>query len=517
VTISFCTRSGFCFQWSPETTEANNPDTTILNSLRDALDNSPENLPLRLVYARKCEDTYAWSEALTIYRGILEKYPTHPSGHLGIARSLFFQGEISEAEVRAHGVVESFPNFAEGHLFLCRTLCSADDADYPLAARHYRIALSIDPRLADPALDRDLGDLIKDSESDGSDSPSPDQGEEHHDPFEGEDWLSAGDEVHLKSPFELGDTPSAQKDHDYDDGGFIDALKNGLDQNGLKVSDFDKPITTFSDVGGMYSLKEDLRMKIVHPIKNPQLFSAYGIQAGGSMLLYGPPGCGKSLIGEALAGEVNASFYTLGLHQLLDAGIGRAEKQLHEIFHIARMNAPSVLFLDEVDAIAGRRDTADHSRASVVNQLLKELDEISKCAEGVLVVAATSAPWLLDPAFHRAGRFGRKVCVSTPDELERADIIRVLRNRIPVTDLDSHKIAAATDGFSGAELTTIFEHAAERAIAGSIKIGCYQALTTKLILDEAERLMPVAQGWKIMAQEELERAHVASAFRELFD
>jgi transitional endoplasmic reticulum ATPase len=469
------------------------------------------------VYARRCEDALSWSEARTIYEGILEKYPTHPSAHLGIARTLFFQGKISEAEVRAQSLVEQHPKFAEGHLFLCRILCSDNDSDLERAAMHYRLALAIDPRLSEPALDRDLGSLVRIAEQD-EECADP-SGGDTVDPFEGEEWLSVGEDEPLGSPFEYsgpGDEVG-NDDPGYEDDGFIDALKQGLDKNGMKVSDFDIPTTNFSDVGGLHSLKEDLRMKIVYPIKNPQLFSAYGINPGGSMLLYGPPGCGKSLLGEALDGEVNASFYTIGLHQLLDAGIGRAEKQLHEIFHIAKMNAPSVLFIDEVDAIAGHRGGVDHPRSSVVNQLLKELDEVSKFADGVLVVAATSAPWLLDPAFHRAGRFGRRVCVAVPDELERADIVRVLRNRIPVTDLDAQKIAAATPGYTGAELTAIFENAAERAIAGSIKIGCYQALTTQLILEEAKCMQPGAEQWMKMARQEVENARVADCFKELFD
>ena len=484
-----------------------------MNSLREALDDSPENIPLRLVYARRCEDAYAWDDALSIYEGILERFPSHPAAHLGIARTLLFQGEISEAEVRAQGLVESHPNFAEGHLFLCRILSSADDRDDVRVAKHYKIALSINSKLVDPALDRDFGGDPKVVENVTFESAADLQ-----DPFSGEEWLSAGNEEQLESPFELAELgDESDTDTGYHDGGFIDALKHGLDKNGMKISDLDTPTTNFSDVGGMYELKEDMRMKIVHPIKNPQLFKAYGIQPGGSMLLYGPPGCGKSLIGEALAGEVNASFYTLGLHQLLDAGIGRAEKQLHEIFHIAKMNAPSVLFIDEVDGIAGRRDGAEHGRSSVVNQFLKELDEVSKCGDGVLVVAATSAPWLLDPAFHRAGRFGAKVCIAAPDELERADIIRVLRNRIPVTDLDAARIAAATEGFSGAELTSIFERAAVCAIASSIKVGSYQELTTELILKEAKRLKPVSTSWTAMAKEELRNAKVADGFPDLFE
>lgn len=505
-----------------EATETDNP-TSPLNTLREALDESPENLPLRLVYARRCEEMFAFNEARTIYAAILEKYPTQPSAHLGVARTLFFQGKISEAEVRTQGLVDEHPKFADGHLFLSRILSadSGSHGDLERAAWHYRAALEIDPGLAEPALDRDLGHLIRQAESaearaaGAGDLPDPSM----TDPF-GDDWFYPTDEDEFESPFdrfEVGEE-SKRDGVEYDDGGFIDALQQGMDRNGMRVSDLDAPTINFNDVGGLHRLKEDIRMKIVHPIKNPQLFKAYGIHPGGSMLLYGPPGCGKSLLGRALDGEVNASFYTLGLHQLLDSGIGRAEKQLHEIFHIAKMNAPSVLFLDEVDAIAGHRGAgADHAFSPVVNQLLHELDEVSRCADGVLVIAATSAPWLLDPAFHRAGRFDRRVCVGPPDESERVDIVRVLRNRIPVTDLDAQRVAAATAGFSGAELTAIFENAAERAISASIKVGCFQPLTTSLILEEAARIRPGGDQWMELARREVDKARVSDSFRPLFE
>ena len=419
---------------------------------------------------------------------------------------------------RSQALVKNHPRFAEGHLFLCRILCSDSDGDLELAAVHYRAALEIDPQLAEPALDRDLGELLEGGElSEAGDSETLTFGQEPaaEDPST-EDWISPGDEAPTDSPFEFAQPEESESG--YVDGGFIEALQRGMDQNGIRVSDLDAPTTNFNDVGGLYGLKEDLRMKIVHPVKNPQLFQAYGISAGGSMLLYGPPGCGKTMIAEALEGEVNASLYKLSLHQLHDTAIGRAEKHLHEIFHIARMNAPSVLFLDEVDAIASRRaGAADPARPSLVNQLLNELDDLSKGDDGVLVIAATSAPWLLDPAFHRAGRFDSKIFISTPDEADRIDIIRVLRNRIPVSDLDAQAVAAATAGFSGAELTAVFENAAERAIAASLKVGCFQPLTTALLIDEAKSYQPGAAAWMSIAREEAEKARMADSFRGLYE
>ena len=177
------------------------------------------------------------------------------------------------------------------------------------------------------------------------------------------------------------------------------------------------------------------------------------------------------------------------------------------------MNAPSVLFLDDVDAIAAHRGVG----SSLVNQLLKELDNLKKSDDSVLVVAATSAPWLLDRAFLRAGRFDRKVCVEAPGERDRVDIIRVLRNRIPVSDLDAEKIAALTEGFSGAELTAIFESAAERAVGASLKAGMYEPLTTDLVIKESQALEPAASSWLSQAKEELKKQQMEKLFRDLFE
>ena len=296
-------------------------------SLIEALQHSPENLPLHLVYARRCEEALSWSEARAIYETILKKFPNHPSAHLGVARTLFFQGEISEAEVRVESLLRKQRHFAEGHLFLCRILCSDGDCDLDRAVKHYRAALEIDKNLAEPALDRDLGELVRQAEEAEEEPVVIDA---DADPF-GDDWLPFSDEVKIDSPFEL-EKPEEEPDSGYVDGGFIDALQEGLEKNGIKVSDLDATPTNFSDVGGLHGLKEDLRMKIVHPIKNPQLYKSYGIGAGGSILLYGPPGCGKTMIAEALHGEVNAQLYTIGLHQLFGGKLGSPEAELKRDF-----------------------------------------------------------------------------------------------------------------------------------------------------------------------------------------
>ncbi len=172
----------------------------------------------------------------------------------------------------------------------------------------------------------------------------------------------------------------------------------------------------FSDVGGMEKVKDDIRMKIIHPLKNPELFAAYGKKAGGGVLLYGPPGCGKTLMAQATAGEIESTFLAVGLHQILDMYIGESEQKLHKIFELGRKSKPAVLFFDETDALAAdRRDMRQSAGRTLINQFLSELDGANAQNDDLLVLGATNAPWQLDGAFLRPGRFDRIIFVPPPD------------------------------------------------------------------------------------------------------
>ena len=150
--------------------------------------------------------------------------------------------------------------------------------------------------------------------------------------------------------------------------------------------EFERPTVKFADVGGMSALKEEIRMKIIYPLQNVELFRQYGKKTGGGVLLYGPPGCGKTLLSRATAGEINATFISIGIHQVLDMWLGNSEKNLHKIFELARQNTPSILFFDEVDALASDRATMKQSAGrNVINQFLAEMDgAIESDNEGIL-------------------------------------------------------------------------------------------------------------------------------------
>ena len=164
------------------------------------------------------------------------------------------------------------------------------------------------------------------------------------------------------------------------------------------------------------ALKEEIRLKIIYPLQHADLYAAYGKSAGGGILMYGPPGCGKTHLARATAGEIKAGFLSVGINDVLDMWIGNSERNLHEMFEQARQNKPCVLFFDEVDALgASRSDMRASAGRHLINQFLSEMDGVQSANEGVLVLAATNAPWHLDPAFRRPGRFDRVLFVPPPD------------------------------------------------------------------------------------------------------
>jgi SpoVK/Ycf46/Vps4 family AAA+-type ATPase len=258
----------------------------------------------------------------------------------------------------------------------------------------------------------------------------------------------------------------------------------------------EKPDIKFADVGGMERVKEEIAIKIIQPLRNPELYKAFGKKTGGGILLYGPPGCGKTFIAKATAGEIDAKFINIGLHDILDMWIGNSEKNLHEIFETARRNTPCVLFFDEVDAIgASRSDLKQSAMRHVINQFLAELDGVGSDNEGVLILSATNAPWSVDPAFRRPGRFDRIIFVEPPDENAREEILISHLKGKPVSDIDTHKIAAASTDYSGADLKAIIDMATEDKLRESMSKGSLQPIGTKDLLKAIKQHRATTLEW----------------------
>lgn len=237
-------------------------------------------------------------------------------------------------------------------------------------------------------------------------------------------------------------------------------------------------------------------MKILYPLQNPDLFRAYGKKIGGGVLLYGPPGCGKTLLSRATAGEIKANFLAIGIHEILDMWIGNSEKNLHRIFELARDHAPTVLFFDEVDALAAdRNDLKQSAGRTLINQFLAEMDGTNANNDGLLVLGATNAPWHIDPAFRRPGRFDRILFVPPPDDEARAGVIEVMAKGKPVHKLDAHALAKKTRDFSGADLKSVFDLTIERTLAKAMKEGRIVPITTDDLMKTAKEVKPTARAW----------------------
>ncbi len=226
----------------------------------------------------------------------------------------------------------------------------------------------------------------------------------------------------------------------------------------------------FDDIGGLEDVKRQVRRKIINPFRDKRaLFEKFKRKAGGGVLMYGPPGCGKTMLARALATECNASFQDVRAAEILDRYVGTAEKRIASLFEETRRSRPAVLFFDEVEALAQRRQfDSSHGVNTVVSALLTEMDGFAGDNEGMLFLGATNVPWSLDAAFRRPGRFDRTIFVPPPDRVAREFILKgALEGRPLADDLDVDVLVAKTSGFSGADLGALVETAVDYAIEDS--------------------------------------------------
>lgn len=282
--------------------------------------------------------------------------------------------------------------------------------------------------------------------------------------------------------------------------------------------DVERSAVSLADVGGMRQAKDRLEAAFLAPMRNPELRRLYGKSLKGGLLLYGPPGCGKTFLARAVAGELGAAFINVGISDVLDMYIGNSESNLHELFQLARRSSPCVLFLDEIDALGQKRSlTRNSSMRTSVNQLLTELDGVDGLNEGVFVLAATNQPWDVDPALRRPGRFDRTVLVLPPDEEARAAILAVhLRDR-PVEGINLRRLAQATSGYSGADLAHICDTAAEKALLDGVRTGTVRMMHMGDLEAALREVRPSIGPWLESARTVVQYGTDDGTFTELRD
>ena len=274
---------------------------------------------------------------------------------------------------------------------------------------------------------------------------------------------------------------------------------------------------SFADVGGLEDVKKQIVRRIVTPFRKPSLFAKYRRKAGGGVLLFGPPGCGKTLLARATAGECAARFVNVPVVDVVDKYIGEAERKLAAIFADARRDTPTVLFFDELEALAGSRSgNTNQSHVSLVSTFLAEMDGFAHDNEGVLILAATNMPWGVDAAFRRPGRFDRVQFVPPPDKVARAEILKMHLSGRPVEDsVDVGAIAAKTSGFSGADIENLVNTAVDIAIEETLDSGTEQPVAMRHFTDAIGEVRPTTVEWLTTARNYAKYANAGGQYDDV--
>ncbi|WAP51845.1 AAA family ATPase [Arthrobacter sp. ATA002] len=414
----------------------------VLASLRRAVEASPEDAALRLHVAEMLLAAGRHTETIGEVNAVLQREPAHPA-------ALELLGRTVAALTSASGTAASGTGSAEP--------VESDPAVEP------------EPVEPDPAVEPE--------------PVEPDPAVEPADPAAAAfDWTRAESEVgsDVPPPF----LPEPQ-------------LAAGEGGEGVAPLEPEAPAVTLKDVGGLDAVKKRLNESFMQPMKNAELAKAFGKSLRGGLLLYGPPGCGKTFLARAVAGELGAVFMSVTMTDILDPYHGVTEKNMKAVFDSARAHSPTVLFLDEVDAIGMKRSGLGHHAMirQMVNQLLIEMDSMAGNNDGLYLLAATNHPWDLDEALLRPGRLDRTLLVTPPDFEARRTILEYhLRDR-PLAGIDLAGIASRTEMFSGADLAHICVTAAEKAMTESIQANRICPITMTHINAALDEIGPSTLAW----------------------
>ncbi len=297
-------------------------------------------------------------------------------------------------------------------------------------------------------------------------------------------------------------------------------LENKRDPGHRAISNGDKARKEtgeegFAQIGGLEELKEEIKLKIIEPLKNPELFSYYGKSIGGGILMYGPPGCGKTLIAKATAEEAQATFVHVKGSDLKSKYVGETEKNIAELFAKAREKQPAILFFDEFEALGRDRSEGQTHEKSAAAQLLVEMDGMESKSQQILLLAATNEPWVIDTALLREGRFGTKIFVPPPDVVSRMQILQLNMKRRPTEDIDFKTLALATNGFSGADLKAVCEYATDSALKESLKKGIRRRIGMDDMKIAITKTKPMLGVWFTKAKRHIIENKMEDSFPQL--
>ena len=399
------------------------PDLTVLASLRKAVEAMPDDVPLRVHLATLLMQAGQRDEAIRHVGAVLQRDP-------GNAEALAL---LQQPARPAGGAGEAGPAAAPA---------PREASEPPADTAPGASAPPASQESPGPGERRGFGDRR-------------DRKDDKHSDF---DWSQAESELRdVLPPMFVGSEGTDAE---------------GAAAEAVDAYDAERSTLKLADVAGMNQVKERLEAAFLAPMRNPELRKLYGKNLRGGLLLYGPPGCGKTFIARAVAGELGARFMAVSFADIIDMFVGQSERNIHELFEIARRNSPCVLFLDEVDAIGQKRSQLRNTpMRSAVNQLLLELDDVGSGNEGVFLLAATNHPWDVDSALRRPGRFDRTLLVLPPDGTAREAVFRYHLRERPVAGVNLGRLAKLTDGYSGADIAHICETASERALLDSIHRG----------------------------------------------
>lgn len=419
-------------------------DPSLLQGLKQALEIDPKNGALWLHYADLARQAGSDDEGLRALRTAAELSDVRAAAVAKLVPWLRERGELAEALLRAEAQLE---------------------------------------RAEDPALRAELERVEAErrgaAPAPGPESPSSPEPDAKQPRFQPEEPASAarserpGLDPDRLDPDRLEDdrSRSLEGSSTFGDPEVSDDWADHFDWGDLRV--------TLKDVHGLESVKRQINLRILAPYQQPEIYEAYGREGGGGLLMYGPPGCGKTFMARAVAGELGARFVSVGLHDVLDQYHGQTEKLIHQLFEDARRQSPTVLFFDEFDALGGGRGRGESQFwKAQVDQLLQEMDGVQGKNRDVLIFAATNAPWSVDAAFRRPGRFDRVLFVPPPDRQAREALLRKEFDKLPGGEqLDARAVAKQTELFTGADLVELVRRTAERGIDRSLESGSVSQVT----------------------------------------